>query len=73
MSIRHKAGISAASGPNSNLGGPIVLVDADNTLWDTDGVFARAQLALSQAVEGATGRSSLMKTVWNTSGVSIRQ
>lgn len=58
MPIRHKAGISAASGPNSNLGGPIVLVDADNTLWDTDGVFARAQLALFSAVEGATGRSS---------------
>lgn len=34
---------------------PLVLVDADNTLWDTDGVFADAQLKLLNAVEEATG------------------
>ena len=33
---------------------PIVFVDADNTLWDTDRVFAEAQLALLDAVEQAT-------------------
>jgi putative hydrolase of the HAD superfamily len=29
-------------------------VDADNTLWDTDGVFARAQLNMLRSVEAAT-------------------
>lgn len=33
-----------------------VFVDADNTLWDTDAVFAAAQLALLEAVERATAR-----------------
>lgn len=32
-----------------------LFTDADNTLWDTDGVFAAAQLALLDAVEAATG------------------
>lgn len=32
-----------------------VFVDADNTLWDTDTVFARAQLALLDAVATALG------------------
>lgn len=32
---------------------PLVLVDADNTLWDTDGVFANAQLRLLASVEDA--------------------
>ena len=34
---------------------PVVLADADNTLWDTDAVFARAQLGLLQAVEAVVG------------------
>ena len=38
-------------------GRPVVFVDADNTLWDTDGVFAQAQLAMLTAVERAIGRS----------------
>lgn len=32
-----------------------VFVDADNTLWDTDRVFAEAQLGLLSGVEAATG------------------
>jgi putative hydrolase of the HAD superfamily len=32
-----------------------VFTDADNTLWDTDGLFARAQLELLDCVEGAVG------------------
>jgi len=32
-------------------GAPTVFVDADNTLWDTDGVFARAQLGLLEDLE----------------------
>jgi putative hydrolase of the HAD superfamily len=36
----------------------IAFVDADNTLWDTDGVFASAQLSLLTAVEGSIGRST---------------
>jgi putative hydrolase of the HAD superfamily len=35
---------------------PIVLSDADNTLWDTDLVFRKAQLWLLERVEKATGR-----------------
>lgn len=37
----------------------VVFVDADNTLWDTDGVFASAQLNLLAAVERALGTISL--------------
>jgi putative hydrolase of the HAD superfamily len=33
----------------------IILADADNTLWDTDAVFAGAQSWLLEAVERATG------------------
>jgi putative hydrolase of the HAD superfamily len=33
----------------------VLFVDADNTLWDTDGVFATAQLNLLTAVESAIG------------------
>jgi len=32
-----------------------LFTDADNTLWDTDRVFAAAQLALLETVEAATG------------------
>ena len=32
-----------------------IFMDADNTLWDTDSVFAHAQLALLAAVESAVG------------------
>jgi putative hydrolase of the HAD superfamily len=35
----------------------VVLVDADNTLWDTDDVFREAQLLILARVEEATGRS----------------
>jgi putative hydrolase of the HAD superfamily len=35
-----------------------VFVDADNTLWDTDAVFARAQFQLLAEVEAAVGISS---------------
>nr|WP_225168225.1 HAD family hydrolase [Ensifer sp. IC4062] len=34
---------------------PVVCLDADNTLWDTDGVFAAAQLRLLANVITATG------------------
>lgn len=33
----------------------VLVADADNTLWDTDSVFADAQLALLADVEAATG------------------
>lgn len=36
----------------------IVFVDADNTLWDTDGVFAKAQLALLESVEAIIGSAA---------------
>lgn len=32
-----------------------VFIDADNTLWDTDAIFAKAQLDLLSFVEGETG------------------
>lgn len=35
-----------------------LFVDADNTLWDTDRVFAEAQLALLDRIEGAIDRRS---------------
>jgi putative hydrolase of the HAD superfamily len=38
-----------------------VFVDADNTLWDTDGIFAAAQLHLLAAVESVTGRQSAVE------------
>jgi putative hydrolase of the HAD superfamily len=33
-----------------------LFTDADNTLWDTDAVFAEAQLAMLRDIERATGR-----------------
>lgn len=36
-----------------------VFVDADNTLWDTDAVYAEAQLSLLSAVEKAAGISPI--------------
>lgn len=33
---------------------PIILTDADNTLWDTDAVFINAQIELLSVVEAAT-------------------
>lgn len=36
----------------------LVVTDADNTLWDTDGVFAAAQLRLLARIEAALGRQS---------------
>jgi len=33
----------------------VVFIDADNTLWDTDGVYADAQLALLREVENQVG------------------
>ena len=36
--------------------GAIVFVDADNTLWDTNAVYAEAQLSLLAAVEEHVGR-----------------
>jgi putative hydrolase of the HAD superfamily len=37
--------------------GEVIFVDADNTLWDTDRVFASAQLTFLDAVERAIGTS----------------
>lgn len=37
---------------------PLALIDADNTLWDTDGLFADAQLRLLSAVEEVAQISS---------------
>jgi putative hydrolase of the HAD superfamily len=36
----------------------VALIDADNTLWDTDAVFRKAQLALLSLVESVTHRRS---------------
>lgn len=38
---------------------PIVLSDADNTLWDTDVVFANAQTDLLEVIETATKKSCM--------------
>ena len=38
---------------------PVILADADNTLWDTDAVFAGAQLGLLSVVEGLTATGCL--------------
>lgn len=53
MSPRHQTASLAALRPDTDRAGPLVLIDADNTLWDTDGVFAEAQLVLLEAVERA--------------------
>jgi len=53
MSPRQQMVSHAAQHIDGGLTGPLVFVDADNTLWDTDGVFARAQLTLLSLVEEA--------------------
>lgn len=55
MSPRQQTASLAAPRPDTGRAGPLVLIDADNTLWDTDGVFAEAQLGLLDAVEHAAG------------------
>ncbi|MEJ8824292.1 HAD family hydrolase [Variovorax humicola] len=40
---------------NYTMQNAVMLVDADNTLWDTDGVFANAQLALLTEIEALSG------------------
>lgn len=40
----------------SKTSAPVVFVDADNTLWDADGVYAHAQLRLLKGVEDACDR-----------------
>jgi putative hydrolase of the HAD superfamily len=37
----------------------VILSDADNTLWDTNAVFAAAQISLLAAIESATGMRAL--------------
>jgi len=54
MSPRQQSVSPAAPRLDNSQAGPLVFVDADNTLWDTDGLFARAQLALLLAVEEAS-------------------
>jgi putative hydrolase of the HAD superfamily len=53
MSPQQQTASPASPRPDSGRAGPLVLIDADNTLWDTDGVFAEAQLGLLDAVEHA--------------------
>ncbi|CDZ54373.1 HAD family hydrolase [Neorhizobium galegae] len=53
MSPRQQTASLAEPRPDTGRAGPLVLIDADNTLWDTDGVFAEAQLGLLDAVEHA--------------------
>ena len=36
-----------------SLGPCVVFVDADNTLWDTNGIYAEAQLALLDELRNA--------------------
>jgi len=45
-----------------------VFVDADNTLWETDGVYARAQLALLSDVESVIG----LRTISNDRLFQVR-
>jgi len=49
--LNQEADQAAAASP-----GYVIVVDADNTLWDTNEVFARAQLRLLEEAEQATGR-----------------
>lgn len=37
---------------------PVILADADNTLWDTDAVFARAQSIMLELIEKETGSTA---------------
>lgn len=55
MSPQSLVSSSAVSIREANASGPLVLLDADNTLWDTDGVFAAAQLNLLISIEAALG------------------
>jgi len=41
--------------PSGPTGGRLVFVDADNTLWDTNAVYATAQLHLLARIEGYVG------------------
>jgi putative hydrolase of the HAD superfamily len=52
--IRQKDGVGISM---SDTNSPVtaVFIDADNTLWDTDGVFADAQLALLKELEDHLG------------------
>lgn len=38
---------------------PVILSDADNTLWDTNSVFATAQVKLLHVIENAVGKHHL--------------
>lgn len=51
----HQQSLSRAARRDEPITAPLVFIDADNTLWDTDGVFAEAQLRLLAAVEKSTG------------------
>lgn len=46
---------STENGPARDFVAPVAFLDADNTLWDTDGVFAAAQLRLLANVADAIG------------------
>lgn len=48
----------AAKHRRTRAAAPVVCLDADNTLWDTDGVFAAAQLELLKRVEMALGHNA---------------
>jgi putative hydrolase of the HAD superfamily len=43
-----------------NRAGTLLCVDADNTLWDTNAVFANAQIGLLHDVEAATGITAMV-------------
>lgn len=43
---------------NSQTQPPVILTDADNTLWDTDAVYASAQLAMLDEIERIAGTSA---------------
>lgn len=48
---------SGVSVPN----GLVLIIDADNTLWDTNEIFARAQLRLLELTEQSVGRSTAQR------------
>lgn len=47
------------SPPRGNMVNSVILTDADNTLWDTDSVFAGAQIGLLSIVEELTAKQCL--------------
>ncbi|MDG9793518.1 HAD family hydrolase [Brucella anthropi] len=55
MSLHYQALGSAVQQNRRKNAQLLVLVDADNTLWDTDGVFANAQIKLLGSIENITG------------------